>query len=49
MEYPEKNLQKQVWIGNQMDIQCKYRESNPGSVAHSAEEVPLPYLLPLKG
>ncbi len=30
-----------------MDIQCWDRESNPVSVLHSTEEVPLHYLLPL--
>ena len=29
-----------------MDIQHPYREMNPGSVFHRAEEVPLHYLLP---
>ncbi len=47
LEYPEKNLRKQVWTGNQMDIQRRDRESNPGPVVHSAEEVPLLYLLPI--
>ncbi len=32
-ECPEKNLWKQVWTGNQMDIQHRDRESNPGSTA----------------
>ena len=45
-ECPKKNMRKQVWTGNQMDIQRRDRESNPGSVVHNAEEVPLRYLLP---
>ncbi len=45
-DYPKKNLWKQVWTGNQMDIQRRDRESNPGSVVHSMEEVPPHYLLP---
>ena len=44
--YPKKNLWKQVWTGNQMDIQRRDWELNPGSVVHSAGEVPLLYLLP---
>ncbi len=45
-ECPEKNLRKQVWTRNQMDIQRRDRESNPGLVVHIAKEVPLRYLIP---
>ena len=44
-EYPEKNLQKQVWTENQMNLQLRDRELIPGSVVHSTGEVPLRYLL----
>ena len=31
-EYPEKNLRKWIWIGNQIDLKRRNRESNTGSV-----------------
>ncbi len=43
---PQEKPAEQVWTGNQMDIQRQDWESNPDSVVHSAEEVPLCYLLP---
>ena len=38
-------LWKQAWTENQMDIQRRDQESNPGSSVHSTKEVPLSYLL----
>ncbi len=35
-ENPEKNLQKQIWTGNQMHVQRQDRKSNLDSMVHSA-------------
>ncbi len=38
--YPEKKQWRQVWAGDQMDIQHYWDwVSNPGSVVHSGKEV----------